>query len=79
MPVSPLPAVIQAEERQCTKILQNTHRTLEGTSVGQKLIHAFKTWKTQNEFHDCSFQRTCNLLLLCVNNRPPFILFDRIL
>lgn len=30
MPVSPLPAVIQAEERQRTEILQNTHRTLKG-------------------------------------------------
>lgn len=38
MPVPPLPAVIQAEERQCTKILQNTHRTLKGTSVYKKLL-----------------------------------------
>lgn len=31
LPVPPLPAVIQVEERQCTKILQNTHRTFKGT------------------------------------------------
>lgn len=77
MPVPPLPAVVQAEERQCTKILQNTHWTLKGTYVSQKLTscfswQTFKTTGTQYKFHESSYP-------LWMRNLLPLILFDRIL
>lgn len=80
MPVTPLPAVIQAEERQCTKILQNTHWTLKGTFVSVKLEsrfawQTFKTERTQYTLHVCIFY----LLPVHVHNVLPLILFDRIL